>query len=351
MKKLFLFGLLPAVIILSGCTINFGSSAPSGPDGGLFKSTSKGAAWAQKSLIATVTGKPGSFGGLNTNTMVMDPSDPKTLYYTGNENGLFYTYDAAESWQQAPALRDTNLTSLAVDPIAHCTLYGATQNRLLKSLDCGRSWSQSYFDNDLSVTVSAIAVDHYDSAVVYIGTSRGEVIQSLDGGKSWQVLNRFDDPVKKVLVSPADSRLLFAATQHKGLYRSSNRGVMWESLADAMAEFPESTQFRDLYLSSAKPGLMVLATNYGILKSVNNGDDWVGLKLLTPEKEAVINSVVISELNTEEIYYVTNTTFYGTADGGQNWATKKLPSNRAGKILLADPQNAGVLYLAVRANN
>lgn len=340
--------ILAGVVMLSGCTLSFGGSS-AGPDGGIFKSASKGASWQSKSLIASVSGRPGSMTGLNTNAMAMDPSDHKALYYAPAENGLFYSYDGAESWQQVPALREVNISAIAVDPNSKCVIYAASQNRLLKTNDCARTWEQTYYDNQPEVTVSALAIDHYDSSIVYIGTSRGEILQSGDGGKSWNVSNRFEDQVKKIAISPADSRILFVATNRKGLFRSVDRGATWVSLADVMKDYPDSGQFRDLYLSRAEPGLMILATNYGLLKSNNNGDGWVALKLLTPEKEAVINSVIISEAKTSEIYYVTNTTFYGTADDGENWATKKLPSNRAGKLLLGDPQEATTLYLGVKA--
>jgi photosystem II stability/assembly factor-like uncharacterized protein len=218
----------------------------------------------------------------------------------------------------------------------------------MKSSDCSRTWQQTYYDNALDVWVSSIAIDHYDSHNVFIGTSRGEVIGSSDYGKSWRTLGRLNDKVRKVVVNPADSRIMYAATERKSLFRSTDKGETWVSLEDALKEFPDSGRFRDLYVSKVQPGLVILATNYGLIKSINSGDDWTALKLITPEKDATINAVVISEKNPREIYYVTNTTFYGTNDGGDNWTTKKLPSARAGWNLVADPNDAAIMYLSVK---
>lgn len=350
MKKIFALLLLVSAVALSGCSINlgFGGGASKGPDAGVFKSATKGASWQQKALIATVSGRPGTIAALDSTAIAMDPSDNKALYFAAAQNGLFYTLDGAESWQQSPTLHDTLISGIVVDPHAKCTIYASSLNKLLKSSDCARTWQQVYYDNELDVAVSAIAIDHYDSSIVYIGTTRGEVIQSSDAGTSWQTLTRFEDSVRKILISPDDSRIIFAATGERGLYRSNDKGTSWLSLADRMKDFQDTNRFRDLYVSALQPGMIIYATNYGLLKSINYGDDWMALKLITPEKEAVINSVIISEHDVKNIYYVTNTTFYSTIDGGENWTTKKLPSARPGRSLLGDPKDPNTLYLTVR---
>lgn len=346
MKKLTLLSSVMIILTLSGCTINFGTKkTATGPDGGVFKSVNSGSTWLQKSLISTTLGKAGTIANSGSTILAIDPSDNKALYYGTTEGGVFYTYDGGESWKEMPALKGALISNFAIDPSSKCVLYASTTNKLLKSTDCGRSWIQTYFDNDLNTKVSALAIDHYDTNIVYIGTSRGEIIESLDGGKSWQTINRFDNNVKKILIGPADSRILFVATESKGIFRSTDKGVNWLSLNEALKEFPDNRKYRDIFVSSAQPGFVILATRYGLLKSINNGDDWIALKLITPESEATINSVITHPQKTEEIYYITSTTFYGSVDSGANWASKKLPSSRPGQQLLADPQDPSTLYL------
>ncbi len=349
MKKILIFVFLIVAVTLSGCTINFGSKKTTkGPDGGIFKSTTSGSTWTQKSLIATTSGKPEQFNESGSTVLAMDPSDTKALYYASSEGGVYYTYDSAESWREIPALKGTLVIAFAVDPSSKCVLYAATDNKLLKSSDCGRSWIQTYYDNDVKVKINVVAIDHYDSTIVYIGTSRGEIIQSLDSGKSWQTMNRFENDLKKILIGPADSRILFVATESAGLFRSLDKGVTWISLKENLKEFPESKKYRDLFVSTSQPGFVMMATKYGLIKSINNGDDWTALKLITPESEATINSVITHPQNPQEIYYITNTTFYGSTDGGENWATKKLPSSRPGQQLLSDPKSPTTVYLTFK---
>lgn len=350
MKKIILPAILVFSLILSGCSINIGSNkTTTKADGGVFKSITKGSNWIQKPAIPSNTGKPGSIADRGSTTMVIDPSDNKAIYFGSTEGGMYYSYDAAENWFPVKAIGDALIKGIAIDPSNKCILYAATANRLLKTVDCSRTWQQTYFDNDLTVGVTTVAVDSYDSKIVYIGTSRGEIIQSTDSGKSWRVLNRFDNDLRKIQLGPTDSRLIFVATESKGLFRSVDRGVTWESLQDKLKDFKDNRRFRDLFLSSTQPGFMILATKYGLLKSINNGDDWVALELITPESEATINSVITNPTNPQEMYYVTNTTFYGSVDGGIKWASKKLPTSRGGNILLSDPKEPTVLYLSTNA--
>ena len=348
-KILSLLVLVIVVLTASGCTINLGfGGTPSGPDGGIFKTTNNGDTWVAKSLIPTTSGKPNSISDLDNSLIVLDPSDPKALYFGTIENGIFYSYDAGETWLPIKSLGPITPSAFAVDSIAKCSLYTAIANKVLKSTDCGRSWQQVYYDNSVDITIPSIAVDHYDSHNVFIGTSRGEIITSNDYGQSWRTLQRFDNPVLKILIAPNDSRVIMVATRDKGLYRSTDKGLTWVSLQDNLKEFPDSAHFRDLVFSKAQPGFIIFATNYGLLKSINNGDDWTAIKLITPEKNATINSVVLSAHDTREIYYITDTTFYRTVDGGINWSTKKLPSTRAGLTIIDDPTTDGVIYLGLK---
>ncbi|WKZ25142.1 MAG: hypothetical protein QY321_01800 [Patescibacteria group bacterium] len=347
MKLKLLFSLLGLALLTSGCTLSFGGG-PSGPDGGIFRSINKGLAWNQASVVPTASGQPASLVQFDANFIVMDPGDHNTLYYGAKDNGLFVSYDNAQSWTPLRATSANNISNLVVDPVWRCTLYAASVNRLTKSVDCGRSWEQVYYDNDPSVGVTALAIDHFDNQILYIGTTRGEVIISNDAGKSWRTSERFNNQISKIAVSPSDSRLVFAATVGQGIYRSNNKGVSWDSLDEALSEFPNHRQFRDIYISKNYPGHVLLANNYGLLLSTDYGDTWQSLRLITPENNAMIYSAIISEHSDKEIFYVTGTTFYSTVDGGSNWSTRKLPSARAGWQILEHPDQPGLLYMTVR---
>lgn len=349
-KKIFaLFAVITLSIFLSGCSIQFGNgSAKSNTnDGGIYKSINKGNNWQQKTLVPTVSGKPGNFGSFDSYSLAMDPSDRKAIYLGTIGEGLLFSYDGGETWQRSSALGKATVRSIAVDSEYKCTLYAAIENRVEKSIDCGRAWNQVYFDNDTGIKINTIAIDAKDSNNVFIGTSRGEVIRSTNRGESWQTINRFSSKVLKLLISPHDSKIIFAATENKSLHISNNSGNSWNSLDEKLKDFKDSVNFKDLAFSN-QPGKIFLASKYGLLKSADYGKSWTAIDLITPTDKATINSLAVNPKNDDEIYYVTNTTFYRSQDGGKNWTTKKLPSSRAGWNVLVDPVETSVVYLTVR---
>ncbi|MDD4332932.1 MAG: YCF48-related protein [Patescibacteria group bacterium] len=344
--SLFLFFTLS--LTLSGCTIQFGSQGGGATDGGVWATTDKGDNWQQRITVPASQGSPKSIAALDGYSFAMDPSDNKAFYFGSVDNGLFFTYNKTSEWQLAKTLGQVTVADIAVDPEAKCIIYAAVGNRVYKSTDCTRSWTQSYYDNDLMVKIVSIAVDPYNSKNVYIGTSRGEIIKSSDKGVSWQTVVRLDNEIRKIVISSHDSRIIFAATADDGIFRSYDSGANWVSLAEALKDFNSSVNFRDMSLSKSEKGFIYLASNYGLLKSTNNGDTWSKIELITPEDGAVINAIAVSPKNVKEVYYVTNTTFYRSIDGGENWTTRKLPTTRAGWKLIVDTENNNLLYLTVK---
>jgi len=338
-------------LITSGCTLSFGTgsntSSSGVTDGGIYKSLNKGANWAQETSILGINSRR-SFASVDIISLILDPGDSKAIYVGSIANGLFYSYDGADSWQVASSLGKVSVNSVAVDPADKCLIYVASGNKVLKSDDCSRTWSQVYFDNDLNANITSVIIDYASSNNIFIGTSNGDIIKSSDRGTSWRVLTRLDSSIEKIVISPASSKIMFAGTTARGISRSVNGGDAWEKLASKLEAFDGSNRFRDLVMVKGEKTTIFLATNYGLLKSTDNGNVWSKIDLLTAEDEAKIYSIAVNPGDAKEIYYATGTTFYHSLDGGKNWISKKLPTGRAGFKLLIDPKNSAIVYLAAR---
>jgi photosystem II stability/assembly factor-like uncharacterized protein len=342
---------LALVFVLTGCGVSVqnGSSktTSTGSDGGIFRSDNKGANWANKSLMPTTSGRAGSFASVDGSIIYFDPTDSKTVYFGTIGEGLLYTYDRGDSWQRSAALGRVTVRALVVDPQFRCTIYAAVDNKIMKTVDCGRAWSQVYYDNDVNLKITALVMNNGDKSLM-AGTTRGEIMKSLDRGDSWQVITRIKDKIAEIKISPFDNKVILIAGEKTGMQRSTNGGGTWESLSENMKAFVKANTFKDLTFSGSTAGMVFLANGYGILKSPDNGTTWSNINLLTPEANASINALAVSPKNDNEIYYVTNTTFYRSLDGGTNWTSKKLPSNRGGAVLMIDPDQAATVYMAVK---
>ena len=336
---------------LSACSINFntGKAKKEVVDiGGVFKSIDKGITWRQQVLIPDVGSTPRNFGGTSVNTFKMDPSDNLALYYGSVVNGLAYTYDGAKTWQVAKGLGAVPINDVIIDPKSKCRVYSAISNKVFKTDDCSRHWKQTYIDNEVRVSVNALAVNHFDNKIVYMGLSRGDFVQSSDYGESWKTIYRFKDAIKNILIDPQDSRKIYVVTSRLGVFRSFDSGVNWDNLGSALKEFSIGNNIQDMIILNTKPTVIYLAGINGIVKSSDDGDTFEKLELITPDKKSQINSVAVNEKNTQEIYYVTNTTFYKSGDGGNSWTPQKLPTIRAGWKLLIDKKNPNNIYMAIK---
>ncbi|MFA5109375.1 MAG: hypothetical protein WC458_02440 [Patescibacteria group bacterium] len=350
-----------AALFTSACSISTTSSGGNAAtDSSVFLSTDSGDTWRSAANVPTTTGRQQTIADLNVNMMTMDPQDSLAVYLASYDRGLYYTYKITDGWNQVTSLPTATVNAVAVDPKNKCTIYAASANRLYRSADCNRTWKQIYFDNNPGVTVTTIAIDHYNTGNIYIGTSRGEIIKSIDSGGAWRTIQRLDEGIARLIISPLDSRLLFTATVKNRIFSfTSNTNTNpansedleqnflvenWTDLNDVLTDYDIGANFKDIIVSP-RDGVIILATEKLILRSPDNGITWENIKLIQPDKDAVINAVAVNPQNSKDLYYVTNTTFFRSNDGGATWMTKNLPTKRAGRELLIDFNNPNVLYL------
>jgi photosystem II stability/assembly factor-like uncharacterized protein len=343
LKLPILFSIL--ALFLGGCGITTSSTASG--TGSLLRSDNSGLTWLPKSSIMS-TARTSSFSAANIWTIAFDPSDHRAVYTGTSDSGMFYSYDSGESWQWVKALNRYFVRSIAIDPQYSCTILAAVDNKLYKSIDCARTFVQTYFDNDPLVTINSVVIDPKDGSKVYLATSRGEVIKSTDRASSWRTVNRFSSKIIKLFINPDNGNYLYAATVGDGLNVSSNGGVAWQSAKDSLKSFSEGTTFKDLAFSGENPARIYMATSYGLLKSDNHGKNWSKIELITPKDKATINALAIDPTTDLKIYYSTNTTFYSSDDGGKNWTTKALPIPRVGWTLKIDPKAPATIFMGMR---
>jgi photosystem II stability/assembly factor-like uncharacterized protein len=339
--------LLAVLTMGAGCSVSLKNNDTSGTDGGFWVSLDKGVVWQQASFVPTPNGV-GSMNSFDDTSLVLDPGDTSAVYFGSSANGLYYTYGLNKGWNQADTLKETKINAVAVSPDDKCIVFAAAGNRLYRSNDCNRTWTQIFFDNDTTTQIKAIAIDFYDAHRVYFGNSRGEISESVDRGDHWITVLRSGSGVNQIVLSPFDSRKVFVTTVGEGLYRSTDAGDTWTPLKDKMTEFKNSFNIVSLVAAPSSDGLFFAATAYGLLKTADAGDTWTRINLITPEAQASINALAIDPKDPKAIYYVTNTTFYSSADGGISWRTKKLPSTRAGVQLLIKPDQTSAIFMGVR---
>lgn len=337
-------------ITVSGCLqVNTGKKKQAViPDGGFLVSNNKGASWERRTSILSTTGDRKNFSLSSVSTIALDPNDPNTIYYGTINQGMLYTYDRGKSWQVAKKLGQGTVESIAVDPGNTCTIYVAIGGKVFKTEDCNRSWKTIFLENSASVEVTAVAVDHFNSNNIYATLSRGDIVKSVNGGKSWQTIYRFGKKIKRFYIDPNDSRRIYAVVDGEGLQRSDDSANSWQKMDDIFSEFKIGTAIVDFKLFKGYSNLMIIATKQGIIKSKDRGLTWEQLPLLPPKADASISAVAINPADNNEVYYVAGSVFYKSIDSGKNWEPSSLPTTKKAEILLLDHEKDNILYVGLK---
>lgn len=369
-KKIGLLALLPFLALaLSACsfTTNSSSGTAPGPDlGGVFLSIDHGLNFKSQSTIPSVSGMPGNINSVDVSTMALDPSDSTAVYLGTYKQGLYYSYNITAGWNEVASYPKATVTNIAINPDNKCDIYSTFANRLYRSVDCARTWKQIYLDSDNSTIFTSLVIDFYNSANLYLGTSNGDILKSIDGGNAWRVIKRLTAPVAKLVLSPRDSRQVYVVDKNAQLYTflsntntnpktsaniEANFAVdNWTDLNKVLKDLSIGSNFVDLVLVPAD-GSIFLATDSAIAKSVDHGITWQKLNLLPADKNGIIETIAVNPQDSKQIYYATDLTFTRSVDGGASWSNKKLPTSRSASFILIDYKNPSNIYLGIKSAN
>ena len=260
--------------------------------------------------------RPGSSGGqalyqFNTqdfHSLAFDPASADTLYF-GHHQGLKVSRDGGKTWA------DTDLTgadamALAL-PAGGDRRYIAGHNVFFVSTDRGKTW-QPQRNNLPDLDLHGFAASPSDPNRLYTyAVGIGELFTSGDGGAIWEVRALPPGMAMGMLplaVAPDDPLRVYAAGTQ--VVESRDGGKTWQgqsgppSAVSAIAAAP------------ANPGVLYVGTADGLWKRVTDGS-W--LKLPVTPHGAVL-AVAVSATQPERVAIVDlEGYFFRSDDGGQSW--------------------------------
>lgn len=321
---------LAALVLLgAGC----GGSSSGSATGGVWFSQNNGVSWTAMDALPSASGV-GSIASVDILSFAVDPSDESALYVGTKSSGLLTSLDGGVTWMRP---EDETVSSGAILDVAIagdnvCTYYVLKADTLMKTTTCGREFLQIYVEGRTDEALTALALDWYNSDVLYLGTTAGEIYKSSDTGRTWTAVYSVKDSVVALEVSNADSRYVVMGGQRTGLYRSEDAGLNWISLEESLENYKNSDRVYAL-AQSADGSQLVASTKYGLLTSDDKGLTWTGLSLLTAAGDVTITALAVGQDNGDVIMYGTTTALYITTDGGSTWSTEDLPSSRGASVL------------------
>jgi len=212
-------------------------------------------------------------------TLLIDPTDPQTMYFGTFPAGIYKTTDNGRHWRESTVgWTNDGVFCLVFHPEDTNIIYAGTYNGINRSLDRGAHWEM--WDNGWPVEqgVFAIAFDSIDPDVMYACSKNGEnmgnghagfhgtVMKSTDGGAHWfSIINGLntDQEFLKVVVDPLDRNTLYLATQGDGVFVSRDAGAHWQPWNNGLRNLQAGTNgnnVADVLALSADGNTLCFAT-------------------------------------------------------------------------------------------
>jgi photosystem II stability/assembly factor-like uncharacterized protein len=293
-----------------------------GGDGGLYVTTSSGAAWTHVETLpitqfyagAVDTQNPARLyggsqdngtvrtwgGGLNDWEMIyggdgfyalVDPGNSNTIYAEYQYGGLAKSTDGGSGFSSCVSGINSGdrrnwSTPVVFDPANASRLYYGTY-RLYRTTNGASSWSAISGDltggvGDASLvyaTITTIAVSPSNGQVIYVGTDDGRVWRTANGGTTWQNLSAGLPQrwVTRVAVDPVNADIAYVT--HSGYrndsplahaHRTVDGGQTWTAIDAGLPEAPVNA----LVIDPQHPNWLFAGTDVGVFFSSDAGAEW-----------------------------------------------------------------------------
>jgi photosystem II stability/assembly factor-like uncharacterized protein len=242
---------------------------------------------------------------------LVDPTDGRWLYNTGSQ-GAHYRVDQKLGVRKSilprrdqgkPPYRFVWCAPIHLSPHNSQVIYTGAQV-LLRSANRGDTWQEISPDLSTNDTAKMVGSDRggiswfaittisespVTPGVIWVGTSDGKVQVTKDTGKTWTDLTqkiasvggREDCYVSRVFASHFQAGTAYVAKSgfrnddfRPFLYKTTDFGATWTSLADDLPDRPINVIFED----KKNPNLLFLGNDGGVYVSIDGGKKWVGMK-------------------------------------------------------------------------
>jgi len=247
---------------------------------GVYRSEDRGANWSAYNN--------GDLTAQTVRAVEPAPADADYVYAAGATQ-MYFLDPSIGTWRVATTNPVNPILSLAVDPGNELVAYAGADHPgtagntggVYKTTDGGRNWTRLTSPLD-QLDVVALAAHPATSGVVWAATINGGVFRTDDGGTTWKEYGNYGtvaDLTNVNIQDPSNQFLLFAGTEGYGVQASTDSGKTFA---------PRVTGLGNLYVNALAfdpdaPSTLYAATDSGVFKSANSGNNWVATPLTTGE--------------------------------------------------------------------
>jgi photosystem II stability/assembly factor-like uncharacterized protein len=284
--------------------------------------------------------------GADVRALIIDPSNPDTLYLGTSGGEVYVSTDGAKSWQnprhgiQFPGYVVDNLV-LDRSGRLWAACWGAWGGGVIAvSDDGGQNWQRR--DAGLEdFSVRAIAIDPHDADFILVGGLTG-VYRSMDGGESWEKLSDQTN-VESIAIDPRTRDRIYVGTWRQGT-RSDDGGKTWKLINNGMVL---DTDMFSITIDRYDPDKVWVSTCGWVYNTKNRGDNWTRYRDGFDNRR--IHDIELDPCDRDSIYAGSVAGLYRSHDGGKSWYVISDESLVVNTIAL-HPQRPGRVILGVEGD-
>ncbi|MEK7158307.1 MAG: YCF48-related protein [Patescibacteria group bacterium] len=277
-----------------------------------------GEMWTQRIFVDEVGKKVRTIGDLSILTMEIDPQNPET-FYLGTNAGVFRSDNRGIQWTQT-GLKSGFVANLTLDPQSRGVLYATAESKIYKTGNSGETWEVIYIDPQGQI-VRDIEVDRQNPQKITAINKGGVVLQSLDAGTNWNIVEEFKTELIQLVVHPDLPATLFAIARGRGFRVSRDGGQAWQEVLELSSEVKHSGDIRSFVVDPNNPAVLYAGTTQGLFRSEDGGQTWKFLDTLVPRGTKPIEHFVVNSENAQILYFEVDNVVHKSTDRGVTWKT------------------------------
>lgn len=295
---------------------------------GVFRTTDTGLNWS-------AVGSDLGTGNVQSVAMSADFENDHNAYAAVYGSGIYRSQDGGVTWVNpgVGGMDDLAIRGVRVSPAGPKEVFAWTSTKIFRSVNYGKSWTRVSKGLPDGAGAQFLRVnltpDFRNSKTLFLATAHEGLYKSTDSGLNWASAGLTDmGRINGVVFSPnyGQDEKVFVATQLGGIFKSVDRGVNWNDINVGLT----GLDFSVVAITHAflDDHTLFAASHTGILyKTTNTGADWF--------KISGVASAQIAGIGFSSNYGVdatlvgaTHSGVFRSDDGGWRWTsiTADLPN-------------------------